>query len=132
MTSGVRTRTAKVTQIFERGDIVRLPFPYTDRPVQQRRPALVVSRGGVGASRRLIWVVMITSAANAPWPQDVAVGDDYRDMGLPIPSVIRPAKVAALDGSLAEAIGRASDELLARVLREIASIVGLNDMAKAG
>jgi mRNA interferase MazF len=109
-----------------------LPFPYTDRPVQQRRPALVVSRGGVGASRRLIWVVMITSAANAPWPQDVAVGDDYRDMGLPIPSVIRPAKVAALDGSLAEAIGRASDELLARVLREIASIVGLNDMAKAG
>lgn len=66
---------------------------------------------------------MITSAANAPWPQDVDVRDDYRSMGLPIPSVIRPAKVAALDSGLAEIIGRASNELLGRVMREIASIV---------
>lgn len=109
-----------------------MPFPYTDRQVQQRRPALVVSDGGVGASGRLIWVVMITSAANAPWPQDVAVGDDYRNMGLPIPSVIRPAKVAALDGSLAEPIGRASDELLVRVLREIAMIVGAKRLEEGG
>ena len=100
--------------------------------MQQRRPALVVSDGGVGAGGRLIWVVMITSAANAPWPQDVAVGDDYRDMGLPIPSVIRPAKLAALDASLAETIGRASDELLARVLGEIESIVGLKSREERG
>lgn len=91
-----------------------------------------MSDGGVGAGRRLIWVVMITSAANAPWPQDVAVGDDYRGMGLPIPSVIRPAKVAALDGGLAEIIGRASDELMARVLLEIASIVSPGRLDERG
>lgn len=78
---------------------------------------------------------MITSAANSPWPQDVSVGDDYRELGLPIPSVIRLAKVTALDNSLAEIIGRAGDELLARVLHEIASIVRLkspDESAEAG
>jgi hypothetical protein len=30
---------------FERGDVVRVPFPYTDRPTRQHRPALVVSAG---------------------------------------------------------------------------------------
>jgi hypothetical protein len=29
--------------IFEVLDIVKVPFPYTDRPVRQRRPALVVA-----------------------------------------------------------------------------------------
>jgi hypothetical protein len=27
--------------IFDLWDIVKVPFPYTDRPVRQRRPALV-------------------------------------------------------------------------------------------
>ena len=47
---------------FEQGDIVRVPFPYTDRSTRQRRPALVISAGGLGEDRRLIWVAMITSA----------------------------------------------------------------------
>lgn len=37
--------------IFEQGDIVRVPFPYTDRDTRQRRPALVVSSAiGEGAA----------------------------------------------------------------------------------
>jgi len=38
---------------FERGDVVRVPFPYTDRATRQRRPALVVSCGGIGEARAL-------------------------------------------------------------------------------
>jgi mRNA interferase MazF len=30
--------------IFDRFDVVSVPFPCTDRPVRQRRPALVVSQ----------------------------------------------------------------------------------------
>ena len=30
---------------FEVWDVVKLPFPYTDRPIRQRRPALVVASG---------------------------------------------------------------------------------------
>jgi len=28
---------------FDAWDIIKVPFPYTDRPVRQRRPALVVA-----------------------------------------------------------------------------------------
>ena len=30
---------------FSQGDVVKVPFPYTDRPTRQSRPALVVSTG---------------------------------------------------------------------------------------
>lgn len=60
---------------FEQGDVVRVRFPYTDRETRQRRPALVVSRGGLGDRSALLWVVMITSAANRPWPGDGSLAD---------------------------------------------------------
>ncbi|WP_244564525.1 type II toxin-antitoxin system PemK/MazF family toxin [Rhizobium sullae] len=52
--------------IFKQGDIVRVPFPSTDRDTRQRRPALVVSAGQIGENAALLWVVMITSAENRP------------------------------------------------------------------
>jgi mRNA interferase MazF len=52
---------------FRQGEVVELPFPYTDRAAWQRRPALVVSTGGIEAAHGLLWVVMITSAENRGW-----------------------------------------------------------------
>jgi mRNA interferase MazF len=49
---------------FEQGQVVRVPFPYTDRERRQHRPALVVSDGPVGENASLLWVAMITSAQN--------------------------------------------------------------------
>ena len=40
-------------------DVVRLPFPYTDRPVRRRRPALVVALPGTRAQLGRLWVLMI-------------------------------------------------------------------------
>ena len=41
---------------FEQGDIIRVPFPYTDKDTRQRRPALVVSSGPIGEANALLWV----------------------------------------------------------------------------
>jgi mRNA interferase MazF len=97
-------------------DVVVVPFPYTDRLAEKRRPALVVS------TRRLerfgfIWVAMITSADNERWSCDVVVRDLAR-AGLPAPSVIRPAKIACIEptrvlrraGTLDRATARAVTE----------------------
>jgi len=100
---------------FEQGDIVRVPFPYTDRSTRQRRPALVVSRGGLGEDDRLVWVAMVTSAENRPWPDDVPFGETYAKAGLPAPSVIRPCKLATIEASHAEKIGRLDAGLMQRV-----------------
>lgn len=110
---------------FRQGDVVRVPFPHTDRPVRQYRPALVVSRGGVGPHGGLLWVVMITSAANPAWPDDVALGPQHRTMGLPAPSLVRPAKIATIEAAQADRIGRLKPAFLASVLSRAKGTLGL-------
>lgn len=77
-------------------DIVVLPFPYADRLAEKRRPAVVVSRPWLAQAQGIVWVVMVTSAANAAWESDIGISD-LDAAGLLNPSVIRPAKIATVD-----------------------------------
>jgi mRNA interferase MazF len=63
---------------FDRFDVVSVPFPYTDRPVRERRPALIVSVPAHEDRTGMLWVVMITSAQHRPWPGDVRLADHAR------------------------------------------------------
>jgi mRNA interferase MazF len=92
---------------FEAWDIVKVPFPYTDRPVRQRRPALVIAAGELEAAHGLLWLAMITSAANRGWPGDVPI-TDLESAGLPVPSIIRPAKIATIEARDAVRLGTLS------------------------
>ena len=86
-------------------DLVKVPFPYTNRPVQQRRPALVVAVPDAPGAPDLLWVLMVTSAAHRGWPGDVAVSD-LRAEGLPAAAVVRSAKIATIEAGDAEPIGQ--------------------------
>jgi len=111
---------------FEQGDVVRVPFPYTDREARQFRPALVVSNGNLGDSGSLLWVVMITSAANRGWSGDVSLADSYEAVGLPIPSVIRSTKVATIEARHAQRIGRLTSQLWAEVADMLRHHLGMD------
>ncbi len=89
---------------FKAWDIVRVPFPYTDRPIRQWRPAVVIAAGDIEASHSLLWVLMITSAENRRWSEDVAISDIVK-AGLPVASVVRSAKIATIEARDAERIG---------------------------
>jgi len=89
---------------FDVWDIVKVPFPYTDRPVRQRRPALVIAAGELEAAHGLLWLAMITSAMNRGWPGDVSI-PDVATTGLPAPSIVRPAKLATIETRDAERLG---------------------------
>ena len=104
---------------FERWTIVSVPFPYVERPIRQRRPALVVT-AGLGAAQELLWVLMITAAANRGWPDDVPI-DDHAAAGLPIPSIVRTAKVATIAAVDAQPLGvlpAAAVARIAKILRQ--------------
>jgi mRNA interferase MazF len=101
---------------FDQGDVVRVPFPYTDVDARQHRPALVVSRGGIGDRGALLWVVMITSAANRGWVGDVSLVEGLRGAGLPAPSIIRTTKIATIDARHADRIGRLDSSTWVEVL----------------
>ncbi len=107
---------------FEQGDVVRVPFPYTDPDTRQRRPALVVSDGPTSENGALLWVVMITSAENRSWSGDIRIRD-HAKAGLPAPSVIRPVKVATIESQHAETIGKVTAPTLIAVMRRIRMIV---------
>ena len=89
---------------FKQRDVIKIPFPYTDTPARQYRPALVVSTSELEKLHGLLWVVMITSAHNKPWPKDVPVLD-LGQAGLPAPSVIRVVKIATIEAKDASKIG---------------------------
>ncbi|HEV7997615.1 MAG TPA: type II toxin-antitoxin system PemK/MazF family toxin [Stellaceae bacterium] len=90
--------------IFEPWDIVRVPFPYTDRPIRQRRPALVIGAGELEAEHGLLWLMMITSAENRGWTGDVVVSDLVL-AGLPSASIVRAAKIATVEAHDAQRLG---------------------------
>lgn len=89
---------------FKVWDLVKVSFPYTNRPVQQRRPALVVAVPDAPDGLGLLWVLMVTSASNRGWHGDVVVSN-LVEAGLPAPSVVRPAKIATIKAGVAERIG---------------------------
>lgn len=113
-------------QSFKQGDVIRVPFPYTDRSTRQHRPALVVSKGEIGEGANLLWVVMITSAENRAWPDDLPLGGLYAEAGLPAPSVIRACKLATIEARHAEPLGSVEPDLLREVIKVIQAYLGFN------
>jgi mRNA interferase MazF len=77
-------------------DVVVVPFPYSDRLAEKRRPALVISDPELERSLGLVWVAMITSAGRAPLHGDVPILD-LGSAGLPVASTIRAGKVATIE-----------------------------------
>ncbi len=83
------------TPTYRAGDVVVVPFPFTDRDASKRRPALVCSREAFNRSSRHVVLAMITSAAHVAWPGDVAIAD-LEAAGLSTRSTVR-WKVFTLD-----------------------------------
>ena len=107
---------------FERFSVVVVPFPFADRATARRRPAVVVSASE--SSARAVGhsiLAMVTSAANAPWPLDVAV-KDLPAAGLPRPSVVRMKLFTLDDRFVLRVAGRLApldSERLEQALRQV-------------
>ncbi len=108
---------------FDVWDTVKVPFPYTNRPAQQYRPALVVARHDEAGSPALLWVLMITSASHRRWVGDVEISD-LAKAGLPAVSIVRSAKIATIEAQEAERIGVLAHADRAPVRDRIAALVG--------
>jgi len=103
-------------------DIVKVPFPYTNRPVQQFRPALVISSISATSAPHLLWVLMITSAENRFWPGDIFI-TDLGEAGLPAPSIVRTTKIATMDKKVASRIGRLAKKDRNQIIGQIRELL---------
>jgi mRNA interferase MazF len=108
---------------YQAGDVVVVPFPYSDRLAEKRRPALVVSNDAL-AAQGFIWVAMITSAAQTPRDGDEVIVDLGR-AGLTVPCRVRPSKIACIEPSrILRRVGSLEAAALARVGATIRSWLG--------
>jgi mRNA interferase MazF len=102
-----------------------VPFPFVETPRLRDRPALVISDGVVGGEESLLWVIMITSAANSGWRDDVSIEDCHADCGLPVPCVIRTAKISTVEAKSARLTGAVPMTILTKVRELVGRHVGL-------
>ncbi|MFQ5614754.1 MAG: type II toxin-antitoxin system PemK/MazF family toxin [Anaerolineae bacterium] len=82
---------------YARGDIVLVPFPFTDLSATKVRPALVVSDSDYERATGNLIVAQITGRMHST-PTDYAI-TGWQDANLLKPSIVR-AKLATLSPSL--------------------------------
>ncbi len=81
--------------ICKPGDVVVVPFPFSERAGTKRRPALVLSAAAFNRESGHCILAMITTRTRPAWPGDAEIRD-LRRAGLPRPCTVRP-KLFTLD-----------------------------------
>lgn len=74
---------------YERGDIILIPFPYTDLTIGKLRPALIISNGKMNNSQDRI-CCLITSQ---PETKGIAISKNDVNEQLPYESWVKPQRV---------------------------------------
>lgn len=72
------------------GDVVLVPFPFTDQSGAKRRPAVVVSSAGYNLNRRDIIIMAVTGKIRLPLDFGEAMVADWQAAGLVKESVFKP------------------------------------------
>ena len=101
-----------------------MPFPFVEVGDTKSRPALIVSAYALGPGADLFIAAMITSSARAAWRGDVVIGD-LEMANLPIPSVVRTAKLSTFASSIARPVGQVSTGLMEIVLTELRATLAI-------
>jgi len=107
---------------FKRGDIILVHFPFTDLSSTKQRPALVVSSDALNAVSEDVLVVAISSQVPARLAAEefLIPSGDLAACGLPMPSILRLAKLASLHRQLViKRIGFMPEPVLRRILAQI-------------
>ena len=94
------------TSRFGFGDVVLVPFPFTDQSGTKKRPAVVVSTHSYNASRRDIVIMAITSQVRTPLSFGEAMVGDWQGAGLVKESVFKPVFTTIEQGLVVRTLGR--------------------------
>ncbi len=107
---------------FSFGDVVLVPFPFTDQSGTKKRPAAVVSSQGYNTSRRDIVIMAITSQVRTPLGYAEAMVNDWQGAGLVKASVLKPVFTTIEQGLVLRVMGHLSAADI-KTLREVVSDV---------
>ncbi len=107
---------------YEFGDIVLVPFPFTDQTSSQQRPAVVVSSAEYHSERRDLILLAITSQVRISRFRGEATVTMWREAGLLKPSVLKPVVATVERRLVRRKLGKLEDQDL-RELRRVLSVI---------
>ena len=81
------------------GDVVLVPFPFTDQTASKQRPAVVISTAAYNAARPDIILMAVTSQLRASAAFGEVWLSNWQAAGLLKPSAVKPV-IATLEASL--------------------------------
>jgi mRNA interferase MazF len=108
----------------EFGDVVLVPFPFTDQTTTKKRPAVVVSSDAYHRDRPDVILMAVTSQVRpAAGVGEVAV-QRWKEAGLLKPSVLKPLLATVEKGLLIRKLGRLEEQDRDALRRTLKSILG--------
>lgn len=84
---------------YEKGDVVLVPFPFSDQSAIKKRPAVVISSNDYNRISQDIVIMAITSQTAKAFGAGECLLEDWRLAGLLKPSAIKPA-ISTIEQSL--------------------------------
>src|SRR5690606_5390893 len=106
---------------FEFGDLILVPFPFTDQSASKKRPAAVISSADYHRHRPDLIILAVTSQLRPTAAFGEAAITRWKEAGLLKPSVMKPVVATVERGLVLRKLGRILDhdrERLRKILRD--------------
>ena len=109
---------------FSFGDVVLVPFPFTDQSGTKKRPAVIISSHGYNTNRRDIVIMAITSQVRTPLAFGEAMVGDWQGAGLIKASVLKPVFTTVEQGLAVRVMGHLSAADIKTLREVVADVIG--------
>lgn len=109
---------------YEFGDIVLVPFPFTDQSASKKRPAVIISSNAYHLARSDLILMAVTSQSRPAAPVGEVAVEGWQGAGLIKPSVIKPVITTIERGLVLRRLGRLGEQDRKALREAIAQIVG--------
>ena len=113
--------TTLPTTPFEFGDVLLVPFPFSDQSTAKQRPAVIVSSSAYNAQRPDLILLAVTSQQQ----QSEVVVHRWREAGLLKPSVFKPVLTTIEKRLVRGKLGRLQDEDIRALQNLLGAIIGM-------
>ena len=90
------------------GDVILVPFPFTDQTQSKQRPAVIVSTARYHAERPDLILMPITSQVRSPAAFGETLVPNWQAAGLLKPSVIKPVIATLAQALVIKVLGQLS------------------------
>jgi len=108
----------------EFGDIVLVPFPFTDQTTTKKRPAVVVSSDAYHRDRPDLILMAVTSQVRPATRVGEAAVQQWKEAGLLKPSVLKPLLATVEKRLVIRKLGKLEDQDRDALRRSLKTILG--------